>query len=75
MRLKKTKTARKTVREQEGKEKRSLGRSRKPPFKRGELIRKIFLAVGVGVAIGAVMVMPPLAITFEAILKALRERG
>jgi CRISPR-associated endonuclease Cas2 len=44
-------------------------------MKRGELIKKLALAVMVGVGIGAVMVVPPLAITFRAIMEAVESGG
>jgi len=44
-------------------------------MKKGELVKKVILAAGAGVAIGAVMVVPPLAITFQAIMEAIEKRG
>lgn len=44
-------------------------------MRRNEIIKTIFLAAGMGVAIGAVMVVPPLAITFKALMEAIESRG
>jgi CRISPR-associated endonuclease Cas2 len=43
-------------------------------MKKGELVKKVVLAASAGVAIGAVMVVPPLAITFQAIMEAIEKR-
>jgi len=38
------------------------------------LTKKVLLAVGIGIAIGAVMVVPALAITFKAIMEAIEDK-
>lgn len=43
-------------------------------MKKGELVKKVILAAGAGVAIGAVMLVPPLAITFKAIMEIIMDR-
>jgi len=44
-------------------------------MKKGELIKKILLIAGTGVAIGAVMIVPPLAVSLKAIIEALEDKG
>jgi CRISPR-associated endonuclease Cas2 len=43
-------------------------------MKKGELIKKILLAAGVGVGIGTVMVVPSLAISLKAIIEAFENK-
>jgi DNA-binding transcriptional regulator PaaX len=48
---------------------------RKQKFKKGELVKKILLALGMTAGIGVVMVVPPLGLTLKAIIEAVEERG
>jgi CRISPR-associated endonuclease Cas2 len=43
-------------------------------MRKGELAKKVVLTISMGLAIGAVMVIPPLALTFKEILKSIEER-
>lgn len=43
-------------------------------MKRGELIKKVALAAGKGVAVGALVAFPPLAMSFKTIMEIIEER-
>jgi CRISPR-associated endonuclease Cas2 len=53
---------------------RGVGRPKKQLFKKGEVVKKVFLAAGTGLAIGTIMAFPPLAIPFKVILETVEER-
>lgn len=48
-------------------------KARMKRYKRGELAKKIFQAAGVGIAFGAVIVMPGLAIGLKSIIEMIKE--
>lgn len=48
---------------------------RKKARKKGEVVQKILLAAGKGVAVSALVVFPPLALPFQTILEVIEERS
>lgn len=50
-------------------------KKKKKRVKRGEIIRSVLLAAGIGIAFGASIVMPGLPIGLKAIIEALENRG
>lgn len=58
----------------EKQKKKRGGRRKKSAFKKGEIIKRVLLAAGKGVAVGTLVVFPPLAMPFKLILEIIEER-